>query len=175
MPKVYLSSNVGFTCHAASSSMPSSLIVRSLLFGERQNECVCLLPASLPPAIVKLREAEERARNAFGAIEAKFTDRMAGVESEETVRIEAIELALREQGHHLKEAIEADHRSNRRRSDEIHADVKSLEGRMRTIIGDAQEEESARVGSLLQQAQEQVNAERGCPIRYQSHRRFRHV
>lgn len=98
---------------------------------------------------------------------------MAGIESEEMARIEAIELALREQGHSLKEAIEADHRSNKKRSEEIHADVKSLEGRMRTIIADAQEEDSARVGSLLQQAQEQVHAERA--VEYDINRKCTNV
>lgn len=114
---------------------------------------------------VKLREAEERARQAFAAMEAKrqeqakqFSDSLAGVESEEMVRIEALEVALREQGHGLKDAIETGHRTNTRRSNEIHAEVKSLESRLRTGIADAQEDESARVGSLLRQAQEQVNA-----------------
>lgn len=158
---VFLSSNLGFTCCRVASSPNSNSQNRKISVSLRAREWVCLPtpPPLLSPCYceMKLREAEERARTAFGAIEAKFTDRMAGVESGETVRIEAIELALREQGHQLKEAIEADHRSNKRRSDEIHADVKSLEGRMRTIIVDAQEEESARVGSLLQQAQEQVH------------------
>lgn len=114
---------------------------------------------------MKLREAEERARHALAAMEAKrqeqakqFADNLAGVESGETARIEALELALREQGNSLKEAIETGHRTNRRRSDEIHAEVKSLESRLRTTIADAQEDESARVGSVLQQAQEQVNS-----------------
>lgn len=114
--------------------------------------------------MMKLREAEERARQAFAAMEAKrqeqakqFIDKVDGVESEETTRIEAVELALRQQGHSLKEAIEIGHRASRRRFDDVNAEVKSLEGRMRTIIADAQEDESARVGSLLKQAQEQVN------------------
>eukprot|EP00903_Cladosiphon_okamuranus_P005748 g5703.t2 len=113
-----------------------------------------------------LREAEERARHAFAAVEAKrqeqakqFADSVVGVQSAETVRIEALELALREQGNSLKEAIDAGHRTNRRRSDEIHAEVTSLESRLRTTIADAQENESVRVGSLLRQAQEQVNRE----------------
>lgn len=114
--------------------------------------------------LAKLREAEEKARHAFAGMEAKhqeqakqFADNLAGVESEEMVRIEALELTLREQGHGLKEAIEAGHRTNRRRTDEIYAEVKSLESRVRTTIADAQEDESAKVGSLLRQAQEQVN------------------
>lgn len=123
-------------------------------------------PDSPPfPVLVKLREAEERARHAFAAMEGKrqeqakqFTDNLAGVESEEMVRIEALELALRDQGHSLKEAVEAGHRINRRRSDEIHTEVESLESRLRATIADAQEDELARVGSLLRQAQEQVNA-----------------
>ena len=116
---------------------------------------------------MQLREAEERAQRAFAAMEAKrqeqakqFADSLAGVESGETVRIEALELALREQGHSLKEAIDAGHRTNRRRSDEIHAEVESLESRLRTAIADAQEDESAKAGSHLRQAQEQVNTRR---------------
>lgn len=113
---------------------------------------------------MKLREAEERSRHAFAAMEAKrqeqakqFADSLAGVESEEMVRIEALEAALREQGHSLKEAIDVGHRTNRRRSEEIHAELTSLESRLRTTIADAQEDESARLGALLRQAQEQVN------------------
>lgn len=87
-----------------------------------------------------------------------FADNLAGVGSEEMARIEAVEQALREQGQSLKEAIDTGHRTSRRRSDEIHAEVASLESRLRTTIADAQEDESARVGSLLRQAQEQVNA-----------------
>lgn len=88
----------------------------------------------------------------------QFADSVAGVESEEMVRIEAMEIALREQGNILKEAIDAAQRTCRRRSDEIHDEVTGLESRLRTTIADAQEDESARVGSLLRQAQEQVNA-----------------
>ncbi len=113
--------------------------------------------------MMKLREAEERARQAFAAMEAKrqeqakqFIDKVDGVESEETTRIDAVEIALREQGHRLREAIETGHRASRRRFDDFNAEVKSLEGRMRTIIANAQEEESARIGSLLKQTQEQV-------------------
>ncbi|CAM9761139.1 unnamed protein product, partial [Ectocarpus sp. 13 AM-2016] len=113
-----------------------------------------------------LREAEERARNGLAAMEAKrqeqakkFADKIAGVESEEMARIEAIELAMAEQGNTLKEAFETGHRTSKRRSDEIHAEVKRLEGSLRTALADAQEDESERVKSLLHQAQEQVNRE----------------
>ncbi|CAM9150550.1 unnamed protein product [Ectocarpus sp. 12 AP-2014] len=113
-----------------------------------------------------LREAEERARNGLAAMEAKrqeqakqFADKIAGVESEEMARIEAIELAMAEQGHTLKEAFETGHRTNKRRSDDLHAEVKRLEGSLRTALADAQEDESERVNSLLHQAQEQVNRE----------------
>ncbi|CAM9852110.1 unnamed protein product [Ectocarpus sp. 6 AP-2014] len=113
-----------------------------------------------------LREAEERARNGLAAMEAKrqeqakqFADKIAGVESEEMARIEAIELAMAEQGNTLKEAFETGHRTNKRRSDEIYAEVKRLEGSLRTALADAQEDESERVNSLLHQAQEQVNRE----------------
>ncbi|CAM9392979.1 unnamed protein product [Ectocarpus sp. 12 AP-2014] len=114
-----------------------------------------------------LREAEERARNGLAVIEAKrqeqakqFADKIAGVESEEMARIEAIELAIAEQGNTLKEAFETGHRTNKRRSDDLHAEVKRLEGSLRTALADAQEEdESERVNSLLHQAQEQVNRE----------------
>lgn len=167
--RVRLSSNLDLLVYFHTAIRSSnSQSVRSRLFASDTLSVYVYSPFSLP-AIVKLREAEERARNAFGAMEAKFTDRIAGVETKETTRIEAIELALREQGDNLKEAIEADHRLNKRRSDETHADVKSLEGRLRSIIADAQEEESARVGSLLQQAQEQVQAEHCCRTRYLSH------
>lgn len=120
-------------------------------------------PKSPSSCCLQLREAEERTRYAFAAVEAKrqeqvkqFAESLAGVESGGTVRMEALELALREQGNSLKETIDAGHRTNRRRSDEIHAEVQSLESRLRTTIADAQEDESVRVGSLLRQAQEQV-------------------
>ncbi|CAM9766546.1 unnamed protein product [Ectocarpus fasciculatus] len=113
-----------------------------------------------------LRDAEERARNGLAVAEVKrqeqakqFADKIAGVKSEEMARIEAIELAMTEQGNTLKEAIETGHRTNKRRSDEIHAEVKRLEGSLRTTLADAQEDESERVNSLLHQAQEQVNRE----------------
>lgn len=88
----------------------------------------------------------------------QFADKIAGVESEEMARIEAIELAMTEQGNTLKEAFETGHRTNKRRYDEIHAEVRRLEGSLRTALADAQEDESERVNSLLHQAQEQVNA-----------------
>lgn len=119
-----------------------------------------------PPLLLdsQLREAEERARVAFAAMEAKrqeqanqFADKIAGVASGEMGRIEAIELDFREQGRCLKEALEANQHTNRRRTEGIHDEVKSLEGRLRMLIADAQEEESARVGSTMQQTQEQVN------------------
>lgn len=86
-----------------------------------------------------------------------FADKMAGVSSEDMVRIEAIELDMREQGRSLKEALEANQQINRRRSEGIHDELKSSEGRLRALIADAQEDESTRVGSLLQQTQEQVS------------------
>ncbi|CBJ27886.1 hypothetical protein Esi_0086_0080 [Ectocarpus siliculosus] len=114
-----------------------------------------------------LREAEERARNGLAAMEAKrqeqakqFADKIAGVESEEMARIQAIELAMAEQGNTLKEAFETGHRTNKRRSDEIYAEVKRLEGSLRTALADAQEDESERVNSLLHQAQEQILREK---------------
>lgn len=122
-------------------------------------ECPLLLCGS------QLREAEERARNGLAATEVKrqeqakqFADKIAGVESEEITRIEVIELAMTEQGNTLKEAIENGHRINKRRSNEIHAELKRLEGSLRTTLVDAQEDELERVNSLLHQAQEQVNA-----------------
>ncbi|CAM9812348.1 unnamed protein product [Scytosiphon promiscuus] len=111
-----------------------------------------------------LRETEEKSRVTFAAMDAKrqeqaqhFADKMACVASGEMVRIEAIERDMREQGLSLKEAFEAGQQINRKRSDGIHDELKTLEGRLRTLIADSQEDGSTRVSSLLQQTQEQVN------------------
>lgn len=127
-------------------------------------------------SLLQLREAEERARKALAAMEARrqaqgqqFTDTLATAKSEELVRTEAIERALREQTQNLREVMEAGGRVNRERTDELHSEVKSLEDKLRTVIAGAQMEESGRLLNLLQGAQEQVKmCKHGQPVEYNS-------
>lgn len=112
---------------------------------------------------MKLREADERARSALAAMEARrqaqgqqLLDKLAAAKSEEMARTEAVEHALGEHRHATREAVETGYRANRTRSDELHAEMQSLEERLTTIVEDAQKKESARAQAILQKTQEQV-------------------
>lgn len=88
----------------------------------------------------------------------QLLDKLAAAKSEEMARTEAVEHALGEHRHATKEAVETGYRANRTRSDELHADMQSLEKRLTTIIEDARTQGSARAEGILHKTQEQVKA-----------------
>lgn len=118
----------------------------------------------VPCPLVKLREADERTRSALAATEARrqgqgqqLLDKLAAAKSEEMARTDAVEHALGEHRHATREAVETGYRANRTRSDELHAEMQSLEERLTAMVEDAQRNESARAEAILHKTQEQAS------------------
>ncbi|CAM9151764.1 unnamed protein product, partial [Laminaria digitata] len=111
-----------------------------------------------------LREADERTRSALAATEARrqgqgqqLLDKLAAAKSEEMARTDAVEHALGEHRQATREAVETGYRANRTRSDELHAEMQSLEERLTAMVEDAQRNESARAEAILHKTQEQAS------------------
>lgn len=84
-------------------------------------------------------------------------DKLATTKSEEMARTDALEHALGEHRHATREAVETGYRANKTRSDELHAEMLSLEERLTTMVEDARMKEAGRAEALLHKTQEQVN------------------
>lgn len=87
----------------------------------------------------------------------QLLDKLATTKSEEMARTDALEHALGEHRHATREAVETGYRANKTRSDELHAEMLSLEERLTTMVEDAQMKEAGRAEALLHKTQEQVN------------------
>lgn len=121
------------------------------------------IPPRPPNFSCQLREAEERARNALTAAEARrqlqgqqLSDKVDSVVSQEAVKREELEQAMREQAHGLRESVQAGDRANSSGLEALQEALQSLGQKMHDVLAEALKAERRGVEAILGKAQGQV-------------------
>lgn len=86
----------------------------------------------------------------------QLSDKIDSLVSEEAVKREALEHAMREQAHALRETMQAGDRTTANRLEGLQGQLQSLGEKMRVVLADALKEERRNVTTIVGEAQGQV-------------------
>lgn len=86
----------------------------------------------------------------------QLSDKVDTVVSQEAVKREGLEQAMREQAHALRESVQAGDRANSSRLEALQGALQSLGQKMRDVLAEALKEERRGVEAILGKAQGQV-------------------